>query len=156
MTGRRPRQGLPRLLLDIEAVQQNAQLLRERMELMRAELAQVERVSGRPLRRLGRLDAARTRMGETLEMLHELDRWQHLQSDAATAIVRLEDAAQAAPLLLAMRRSCSALAQLRGHECARAAGTAGCGAPCRLTSVRARIGSGHAFLPTPRIGSRQS
>ena len=66
---------------DVEAVRQEATLLREQMQIVKEDIKRVERETGQSMQTLVELDAVKHRMQSSLEALQEADNWTTLSAD---------------------------------------------------------------------------
>lgn len=74
-------QGLPRVLSDVEAMRQEANLLREQMDMVKGDIRKIEEDTAHSMQRLVELDKIKSRMQESADALQEVDNWTALISD---------------------------------------------------------------------------
>lgn len=74
-------QNLPRVMREIEAVKQEAALLREQMGVVKQDIQKVEHDTAQSMQMLLKLDAIKSRMSSAADALQEADNWTTLSAD---------------------------------------------------------------------------
>lgn len=74
-------QNLPRVMREIEAVKQEASLLKDQMVVVKQDIQKVEQDTAQSMQTLLKLDAIKSRMTSAAEALKEADNWTTLSAD---------------------------------------------------------------------------
>ncbi|XP_063222292.1 conserved oligomeric Golgi complex subunit 7 isoform X2 [Bacillus rossius redtenbacheri] len=108
-------QSLPRIMRDTEVLQQEAMLLREKMQLVKSEIAKVEQDTGQSIATLEHIDQIKTELQSAKQALHEADNWTVLAADLEE-VFESGDIESIARKLTSMQQSLQILASVPDYE----------------------------------------
>nr|CAD7593363.1 unnamed protein product [Timema genevievae] len=108
-------QSLPRVMRDTELLHQEALLLREKMQLVKVEIAKVEQDTGQSMATLERIDNIKTELQAAKQALHEADNWIILAADLEE-VFESGDIESISAKLVSMQQSLLILANVPDYE----------------------------------------
>uniref|UniRef100_A0A1X7VBC3 Conserved oligomeric Golgi complex subunit 7 n=1 Tax=Amphimedon queenslandica TaxID=400682 RepID=A0A1X7VBC3_AMPQE len=114
-TGGQVVQSLPRILRDVEAVRQEALLLRDQMLVVKEDIKKVETETLHSMQRLVELDSVKTRMQDTQQALQEADNWATLVLDVEQ-VFETQDVDQISEKVIRMQQSLNVLHDVPDYE----------------------------------------
>jgi len=107
-------QNLPRVMRELEAVQQEALLLQDQMTAVRTDIQKVEHDTSQSMNMLLQLDSIKTRMKEASEALQEADNWTTLSADV-DQVFESQDITAISTKLVGMKQSLSVLTDVSDY-----------------------------------------
>jgi hypothetical protein len=114
-TGQQVVQSLPRVVRDVEAVKQEALLLREQMMVVKDDIKKVEMDTSSSMQRLIDLDDIKKRMNNSKKALQEADNWVTLAADVED-IFATQDIDQISDQVIRMQQSLKVLHDVPDYE----------------------------------------
>nr|CAD7442660.1 unnamed protein product [Timema bartmani] len=108
-------QSLPRVMRDTELLHQEALLLREKMQLVKVEIAKVEQDTGQSMATLEHIDNIKTELQAAKQALHEADNWIILAADLEE-VFESGDIESISAKLVSMQQSLLILANVPDYE----------------------------------------
>lgn len=108
-------QSLPRVMRDTEILHQEALLLREKMNVVKQEIAKVEQDTGQSMKILERIDSIKMELQAAKQALHEADNWTVLATDLEE-VFESGDIESISAKLVSMQQSLRILANVPDYE----------------------------------------